>query len=130
MASRRIAVLAALLVLSGAAPAFADQLVKPRAGVQLSGQIQFPRPQRMTIKTDAADGTKLTVGMGFDGRCKGGGLGEVWAGNVRTTPIVRAREGRISATLTGSVRNLDGVAGRTGFFKWRLVGRFVERDVV
>jgi hypothetical protein len=130
MASRWIAVPAALLVLSGAAPAFADEPVKPRAGVQLSGQIQFPRAQRMTIQTGAADGTKLTVGMGFDGRCKGGGLGEAWAANVRTTPAVRARDGRISATLTGTVRNLGGVQGRTGVFRWRLVGRFVERDVV
>ena len=118
MASRRIAVLAALLVLSGAAPASAAEPVEPRAGVLLSGQIQFPRAQRMTIQTDAADGTKLTVGMGFDGRCKGGGLGEVWAGNVRTTSAVRARDGRISASLTGTVRNLGGVEGRTGVFKW------------
>jgi hypothetical protein len=130
MASRRIAVLAALLVLSGAAPAFADEPVEPRAGVQLSGQIRFPRAQRMTIQTDAADGTKLTVGMGFDGRCKGGGIGEVWAANVRTTSAVRARDGRISASLTGTVRNLGGVQGRTGVFKWRVAGRFVERDVV
>ena len=130
MASRRIAVLAALLVPSGAAPAFADEPVEPRAGVQLSGQIQFPRAQRMTIRTDAADGTKLTVGMGFDGRCKGGGIGEVWAANVRTTSAVRARDGRISASLTGTIRNLGGVRGRAGVFKWRLVGRFVRRDVV
>jgi hypothetical protein len=130
MASRRIVVLAALLALLGAAPAHAAEPVKPRAGVLLSGQIQFPRAQRMTIRTGAADGTRLTVAMGFDGRCKGGGLGEVWAGSVRTTRAIRARDGRISATLTGSVRNLGGITGRSGVFKWRVVGRFVKRDVV
>ena len=130
MASRRIVVLAALLVLLGAAPAYAAEPVEPRAGVLLSGQIQFPRAQRMTIQTDSPDGTKLTVGMGFDGKCKGGGLGELWAGNVRTSPDVRARDGRISANLTGTIRNLGGIDGRTGVFKWKLVGRFVERDVV
>jgi len=70
------------------------------------------------------------VNMGFDGKCRGGGLGEVWAGNVRATPTVRARQGRISASLKGSVKNVGGVAGRTGLFKWRLTGAFVERDVV
>ncbi len=129
MASRLVAVLAALVGL-GAAPAYAAEPVEPRAGVLLSGQIQFPRAQRMTIQTGAADGTKLTIGMGFDGRCKGGGLGELWAGNVRAAPGVRARDGRISANLTGTIRNLGGVDGRTGVFRWKLVGRFVQRDVV
>ena len=130
MASRRIVVLAALLALSGAVPALAADPVKPRAGVLLSGMIQFPRAQRMSIQTGATDRTRLTVAMGFDGRCKGGGLGELWAANVRTSPDIRARDGRISATLTGTLKNLDRVKGRTGVFTWRLVGRFVKRDVV
>jgi len=29
-------------------------IAQPRAGVQLSGQIQFPRAQRMTIRTESA----------------------------------------------------------------------------
>ena len=52
--------------------------------------------------------------MGFDGRCKGGGLGEVWASQRRRAPDVRVRDGRFAPTLTGTVRNLGGVEGRTG----------------
>jgi len=130
MASRRAAVLAPLLVLSSVPAAAAADPVEPRAGVLLTGQIQFPRPQRMSIQTDGKDGTKLTVAMGFDGRCKGGGLGEAWAGNVKSAPVIRALDGRISATLTGTFRNLGGVTGRTGTFKWQLTGRFTDRDVV
>jgi hypothetical protein len=128
MALRRCVVLAALLVLAGAVPAAAKKPVQPQAGVQLSGMIDFPRQQRMTIQTDAADGSRLSVAMGFDGRCKGGGLGELWAANVRATPEIRVRDGRIAANLTGTSRALG--QGRTGVFKWRLTGRFVARDVV
>jgi hypothetical protein len=130
MASCRTAVLAAAFAVLLTAPALAAAPVVPRAGVLLSGKIDFPRAQKMSLMTDARDGSKLTVNMGFDGKCKGGGLGELWAGNVRSTPTVRAHGGRISASLTGSVKNVGGVAGRTGLFKWRLTGRFVEPDVV
>src|SRR3954451_2102141 len=130
MASRRTAVLAAVLSLFVAVPAVAAEPVQPRAGVLLSGRIDFPREQRMSMMTAAKDGSKLTVNMGFDGKCQGGGLGELWAGNVRATPAVRARDGRISASLSGSVKNVGGVADRTGFFQWRLTGAFVKRDVV
>ena len=44
-------------------------------------------------------------------------------------PVVRAADGRVSATLTGSVKRLGGVNGRVGNFRWRLSGRFVEKDV-
>src|SRR3954454_12498831 len=130
MASCRTVVVAALLSVLIAVPALAAEPVQPRAGVMLSGNIGFPRQQKMSIMTDARDGIKLTVNMGFDGRCKGGGLGELWAGNVRATPAIRARNGKISASLKGSVRNVGGVDGRTGFFKWRLTGKFIERDIV
>jgi hypothetical protein len=129
MASRRT-VLVTILAVVLAMPALAAASVAPRAGVLLSGKIDFPRAQKMSIMTDASDATKLTVNMGFDGKCKGGGLGELWAGNVRAPQTVRVRGGRISAALTGTIKDVGGVAGRTGRFKWRLTGQFVERDVV
>jgi hypothetical protein len=128
MALCRCVLLAAVLAVSGAVPAVAKAPVEPQAGVQLSGMIAFPREQRMTIQTDTTDGSRLTVAMGFDGRCKGGGLGELWAGNVRSAPEVRVRDGRLSASLTGISRALG--QGRTGVFKWKLTGRFTARDVV
>jgi hypothetical protein len=114
---------------AGASEAFAAGEIEPRAGILLSGTVQFPRPQLMTIATDPRDSSKLTVRMGFDGRCKGGSLGEAWVANIRTRPTVRVRDGRFSADLTGSARNLGGVKGRIGEFSWRLTGRFTERDV-
>ena len=84
----------------------------------------------MSVQTDARDGSKLTAYLGFDGRCKGGGLAEVWAANIPARPTVKVKDGRFSATLTGVTRNLGGVEGRTGHFRWRFSGRFVERDVV
>src|SRR3954453_5057710 len=117
MALRRLAVFSTSLFLFGAATAAATE---PRAGVVLSGAIEFPREQTMTIRTDAHDGSKLTLGMGFDGRCRGGGLGEVFPSNLRTTPEVRARDGRFSATVNGTLRDLGGVQGRTGLFRWRV----------
>jgi hypothetical protein len=127
MVFRRAAALAVVFVLTGAAAAAADEPVQPRPGVLLSGAIDFPRAQQMSIQT--GDGTKLAVAMGFDGRCRGGGLGELWAANVRTTPDVEVTDGRFAASLTGVVRNLGKVDGRTGQFRWRLTGRFVDRDV-
>src|SRR4051812_26746665 len=129
MDSRRTAAFAASLVLMGAAPAAAENPVEPRAGVLLSGMIQFPREQLMTIRTGTRDGSRLSVRMGFDGRCHGGGIRELWVANVKAAPQVRVHDGRFSATLTGTSRNLGRVEGRTGVFRWRLRGRFVERDV-
>ena len=117
------------LLLAGAAPAFAAG-VEPRPGIALSGQIQFPREQGMMIETDAADSSKLTVRMGFHGRCAGGALREAWASNVLSRPLVRARDGRFEADLRATVNDIGDVRGRTGEFKWRLTGRFVAADVV
>jgi hypothetical protein len=128
MAFRCTVVLAVAFALFSAASASAAESVEPRAGVMLTGRIDFPRAQRMTIRTDRSDGTRLTVAMGFNGRCRGGGLGEVFVSNVKASPKVRVRDGRISANLTGTSRSLGG--GRTGVFRWKLTGRFTERDVV
>ena len=71
-----VVALAVPLLLAGTASAAA--VVEPKAGVTMRGAIQFPRAQSMSIETDARDGNKLKVRMGFDGKCKGGGLGEAW----------------------------------------------------
>jgi hypothetical protein len=126
MASRCIVVLAVFIAVSCPAAASADP-VEPRAGVLLTGKIAFPREQRMTIRTDATDGTRLTVALGFNGRCRGGGLGEIFVSNVKAAPEVRVRDGRFSANLTGTSRSLG--PNRIGVFRWKLSGRFTERDV-
>src|SRR3954454_15380497 len=127
MGSRRIAGLAVVFLLSGAAAAHADE-VQPRAGVLLNGIVKFPRAQQMSLRTADDDGSRLTVAMAFDGRCKGGGLGEVWVSNVPAQPTVRAVNGRLTATLTGTVKHLGGVDGRVSQFRWRLTGRFLQPD--
>jgi hypothetical protein len=126
MGSRCIVVLASLFSLLLASTAYA---AGPRPGILLTGKIQFPRAQAMSISTDNKDATRLTVSLGFDGRCSGGGIGESWAANVPAKPVLRAAGGRVSATLTGSVKRLGGVDGRVGNFRWRLNGRFVQDDV-
>jgi hypothetical protein len=116
-------------LLTGASEASAADAIEPRPGVLLSGAVQFPREQPMTIETDPRDSSKLTVRMAFDGRCKGGGIGEVWASRIESRPIVRVRKGRFSAAMTGTARDLGGVKGRIGQFTWRLTGRFTASDV-
>jgi hypothetical protein len=130
MGSRRTAVLAVVFLLSGASAARADKPVEPQAGVMMSGKVKFPRAQEMTIRTAPDNGSRLTVAMAFDGKCKGGGLDEVWASNVAAKPKVRVVEGNFAATLTGTLKRLGGVDGRVGHFRWRLSGRFREPSVV
>jgi hypothetical protein len=128
--SRLAAAFVFAFLLAITAEASAADEIKPRAGILLSGLIQFPREQTMTIQTGARDSSKrLTVLMGFDGRCKGGGIGETWISRIESRPTVRVRDGRFSADLAGTARNLGGVKGRVGEFRWRLTGRFTERDV-
>jgi len=130
MALSRIAALAVVFVLSGVSAASAKQAVEPRPGVLLSGTIQFPREQAMSVQTDPRDGSKLTAYLGFDGKCRGGGLSEIWAANIATKSVVRVKDGRFSAKLTGVARNIGGVEGRMGSFRWKFSGRFVARDVI
>jgi hypothetical protein len=113
------------LVLAGTAVA-AD--VVPRPGAILSGTIKFPREQQMRIETDARDGSKFLVRMGFDGKCRGGGLQEAWVSTLEAKPTVRVRSGRFSATVKATERNFGRVAGRTGEFTWKLTGRFTAKD--
>jgi hypothetical protein len=130
MGSRRIAVLAVAFLLSGASAARAEKAVQPQAGVMLSGKVQFPRAQQMTVRTAVDNGSQLTVAMAFDGRCRGGGLSEIWASNVTAKPTVRVVDGRFAAKLTGTVKRVGGVDGRVGHFHWRFSGRFVRPSVV
>jgi hypothetical protein len=116
-------------VLAGASTASAADEIEPLPGALLSGAVQFPREQAMTIQADARDGSKLTVRMAFDGQCKGGGIGEAWASRIASRPTVRVRNGRFSADMSGTARDLGGVKGRIGHFTWRLTGRFTDRDV-
>lgn len=113
-----------------AVPAHGAADVEPRAGVMLTGKIDFPRAQAMTVTTHAADGNRMTARLGFDGRCRGGGLGELWSSNVLAKPVVRVRDGRFNARLTGSISNVGGVRERTADFSWRFSGRFVSPTVV
>jgi hypothetical protein len=121
-------VLALSLMSAGTAMAASD--VVPKPGIELSGAIKFPREQRMTIATDPQDSSRLKVHMGFDGLCNGGALQEAWASMIEAKPTVRVRDGRFSAGLTGTARDLGGVKGRTGEFTWKLSGRFLAEDVV
>jgi len=125
----RFAVVGALLACTLPSSALAADSVEPRAGLVLDGQIQFPRAQKMQLKTGSKDGSRVSVALGFHGKCKGGGLGELWAANVAARPEMRVREGRFDGELTGTTRNVGGVTGRTGHFTWTFSGRFTDRDV-
>jgi hypothetical protein len=119
------AALAVPLVLAGTASA-AD--VVPKPGVVLSGQIKFPRRQEMRLETDPADGTKLTLRMGFDGKCRGAGIGEAWVSTLETKPTVRVRGGRFSARVKGTETDFGDVKGRTATFTWKVRGRFTTEE--
>ncbi|MDA0182006.1 hypothetical protein OJ997_17005 [Solirubrobacter phytolaccae] len=129
MAVCRLAVLSAVLAFALVGPAFAADPIEPRADLTLKGQIQFPRAQSMYVRTGAKDGSRLTVALGFHGKCKGGGLGELWASNVAAKPEVRVRDGKFEAELTGTSRNVGGVSGRTASYTWTFSGRFTDREV-
>ena len=75
-----VVALAVPLLLAGTASAAGRRRAEGRRA--LRGAIKFPRAQRMSIETDARDGNKLKVRMGFDGKCKGGGMGEAWVSTI------------------------------------------------
>jgi opacity protein-like surface antigen len=129
MGVRTSAVLGTVLFFAVAGGATAAQSVQPRANTLLRGEIQFPRAQGLYLQTGAKDGARVTLALGFHGRCKGGGLAELWSANVAARPVLRVRDGRFSGTLTGVARNLGGVSGREGRFTWTVSGRFTERTV-
>lgn len=104
------------------------QGVVPRAGAQLTGSIHFPRAQGMALDIDDQDTSRAKASLGFDGLCKGGGVGEFWAKFVPARETVRIRDGRFSAKLTGTTKNVGRVSGRSGTFHWQLKGRFLDRE--
>ncbi len=123
-------VLAAFVVsLLPAAEAVAADVV-PKPGVILNGVIKFPRAQQMRIETDSSDGSKFLVRMGFDGKCKGGGIQEAWVSTLEAKPTVRVRGGRFSTTVKATERDFGEVKGRTAQFTWKLRGRFTAEDAV
>lgn len=116
----------AALLLSAAPAAAAGHAPVPLAGTVLSGSIRFPRAQPMTLSIDPRNPSRATAALAFDGHCKGGGVGELWAGHIPARETIRIRHGRFSAKLTGTARDIGGIAGRTGVFKWKLAGRFTD----
>jgi hypothetical protein len=114
------------LGLAPAAPA--AQAPVPTPGNVLSGKIKFPRAQGMTLSVDVQDPSRATAALGFDGKCKGGGIGEFWAAFVPARETLRIRNGRFTAHLTGVARHVGGMTGRTGSFKWRLRGHFTDAN--
>jgi hypothetical protein len=118
----------AALALGLAPAAIAAQLPEPTLGSMLSGKIKFPRAEGMTLKVDDKDASRATATVGFDGKCKGGGLGEFWAAYIPARETLRINKGRFTAHLTGATRNVGGVSGRTGSFKWKVSGRFTGDD--
>jgi hypothetical protein len=84
----------------------------------------------MRIETDPSDRSKFLVRMGFDGKCRGGGIQEAWVSTLEAGPTVRVRGGRFSATVKASERDFGEVKGRTARFTWKLTGRFTAEDAV
>lgn len=101
--------------------------VQPLAGESVSGSIAFPRPQKMKIDVGAGD--RLTVKLGFDGRCKGGGIDELWMSYVPVKQRLRVRGGSFSGRVTGVAQGIGGNDAWTGHFTWRVSGRFTAHEV-
>jgi hypothetical protein len=121
-----LALSAVSLLPAGAAAAAAD--VAPEPGQILTGELAFPRAQSMRIETDLKDGSKLLLRLGFDGKCKGGGLGEAWASTVEAKPQLRVRNGRFAGNVRGVEVSVGGVKDRTADFRWKVKGRFTAPD--
>jgi hypothetical protein len=102
--------------------------VQPLAGESVSGSIAFPRKQRMSIDVGARD--RLTLRLGFDGRCKGGGIDELWMSYVPARETLRVRKGAFSGRVTAVSRGVGGNDAWTGHFSWRISGRFTAHEAV
>jgi hypothetical protein len=121
-----LAVTALSLIPAGVARAADD--VMPEPGLILTGAVKFPRTQQMRIETDRTDGSKLLLRLAFDGRCKGGGIGEAWVSTLEAKPGIRVRNGRFSGSVRGIEPSFGGVASRTADFRWKIKGRFSATD--
>ena len=105
--------------MSLAALALAAGGVQPVSGESVTGTLAFPRPQQMSIRAGEHD--RLALALGFDGKCSGGGLGELWMSFVPANEPLKVRGGVFSGRLTGATRVN---ASRTASFTWRVSGRF------
>jgi hypothetical protein len=76
----------------------------------------------MTIAVRDRD--RLELRLGFDGRCDGGGVGELWMSYVPASRTLKLRGGEFTGKVTGTSRGVGGDASRTAFFTWRVSGRF------
>ena len=102
--------------------------VQPLAGESVSGRVAFPRPQKMSIDVGARD--RLSLRLGFDGRCAGGGIDELWMSYVPARQTLRVRKGSFSGRVTGVSRGVGGREAWTGHFTWRVSGQFTDHEVV
>jgi hypothetical protein len=107
--------------------AMAGPGVQPFAGESVAGRITFPRPQGMSIAV--LEGGRLSLRLGFDGRCAGGGLGELWMAFVPAKETLVVRRGVFAGKVTGTSRGIGGDAGRTARFTWSVSGRFTDHQV-
>jgi hypothetical protein len=126
MTARTILVVAAVSLLPVGVAGAAD--VVPQPGLILTGAVKFPRAQQMRVETDRADGSKLLLRMAFDGRCKGGGLGEAWVSMLEAKPVLRVRGGRFSGSVRGIEPRFGGVESRVADFRWTVKGRFTSAN--
>jgi hypothetical protein len=101
--------------------------VQPLAGESVSGTIAFPRPQQMSIAV--MERGRLALRLGFDGRCAGGGLDELWMSFVPSHGTLRVRDGAFSGRLSGTARKVGGVSNRSARFTWNVSGRFTDHQV-
>jgi hypothetical protein len=100
--------------------------VQPFAGESVSGPIAFPRPQRMSLVVGQKD--RVSLQLGFDGRCAGGGLGELWMSFVPAKQTLKVRNGEFSGRVTGTSRGVGGTS-RDAYFTWRVSGKFTDHEV-
>jgi hypothetical protein len=98
--------------------------VQPLSGESVTGTIAFPRAQKMSLTVLERD--RLALRLGFDGRCDGGGLGELWMSFVPARETLEVRGGRFAGKLTGTSRGVGGTSARTAHFTWRVSGRFTD----
>jgi hypothetical protein len=98
--------------------------VQPLAGESVTGAIAFPRAQKMSITVRGGD--RLELRLGFDGRCDGGGLRELWMSYVPARRTLKVRDGEFSGKVTGTSRGVGGDPSRTASFTWRVSGRFTD----
>ena len=98
--------------------------VQPSSGDSVGGAIAFKRPQPMSIDVGAGD--RLSFVLGFDGKCTGSKLGELWMSGVKGKQTLAVRKGKFSGRVTGTAD--AGDQGRTTFY-WNVSGTFTGRQV-